>query len=129
MRPKLENGDVEFIDYADLRTHGFMHENLGPFRAAIKQDSEYRYWSRHMDSLADSFQHAFGMLVLEEALKYMVGGQDDPLEMNAEAAANDSEGTLRRCIGWPGYHGNRGPLYRIGNVSWGHRLIRQGFLM
>ena len=49
--------------------------------------------------------------------------------MNAEAAANDSEGTLRRCIGWPGYHGNRGSLYRIGNVSWGHRLIRQAFLM
>ena len=82
-----------------------------------------------MNPFADPFQHAFVMLVLEEALKYMVGSQDDPLGMNAEAAANDSEGTLRRCIGWPGYHGNRGSLYRIGNVSWGHRLIRQAFLM
>ena len=82
-----------------------------------------------MDSLANPFQHALVMLVLEEALNYMVGGQHDPLRMNAEAAANDSERTLRRCIGWPGYYGNRGSLYRIGNVSWGHRLIRQAFLM
>jgi hypothetical protein len=49
--------------------------------------------------------------------------------MNAEATANDFERPFRRWIGWPGYHGNRGFLYRIGNVSWGHRLIHQAFLV
>ena len=74
-----------------------------------------------MNSLADPFQHAFVMPVLEEALKYVVGGQHYPIGMNAEAAANNSEGTFRRCIGWPGYHGNRGVLYRLG-IAFGSML-------
>jgi hypothetical protein len=49
--------------------------------------------------------------------------------MNAETRANDFEGMFLSGIVPPLYDGKGGLLYRIGNGSWGHRLIRQAFLM
>ena len=43
-----------------------------------------------LDSVSSPItKRVYNMLVFEEALKYMVGGQHDPVGMNAEAAAND----------------------------------------
>jgi hypothetical protein len=53
------------------------------------------------------------MLVFDEALKYMIGGQDDPVRMDAEATASDFEGVFLLGIGPPFYDGNRSFLYRI----------------
>jgi hypothetical protein len=73
-----------------------------------------------MDALADSFEHAFMVLVLEESLKHVIAGQNDACRVNAEAAADDSKGTMRRRGGRALYYRNRGALDRIGNVSSGH---------
>lgn len=77
-----------------------------------------------MDAFAHSFEYALIVLIFQKGLKYVVAGQNDACGVNAEAASNDLERTLRCWIGWALYHGNRGALDRIGNVSLGHDLVR-----
>ena len=116
MLADLQNGDIEIVDDANLSRNRLMHEDLGAIRSAIKEDAEYRDRRWHMYALANSFQHAFVMLILDEGLKHMVCGQHDSVWMNAEATADDAEGSFRVWVSWPLDYGHRSLLYRIGNV-------------
>jgi len=64
------------------------------------------------------------MLILYEALEHMVGGQHNSVRVNAEAAADDFDRTFRCWLCRPLDHCYGGILYRIGNVSCAHGLIR-----
>src|SRR5581483_927211 len=95
MGAELENGNVEVVDDPDLGGRGFMHVDFGALGSAIEQDAEYRHRRWHQHAFADPLQHAFVMLVFEKALEHMVGGDHNPVGMNAEAAADDFEGMSR----------------------------------
>lgn len=92
MVAELENGDVEVVDNPDLGRNCLVHVDLGTLGAPVKQEAKHRHGGWHHHAFTDPFQHALVMLVLDEALKHMVGGDHDAGGMNAEPAAYDFEG-------------------------------------